>query len=153
MFLVFGMFVMIFSGFVMNLTSDAPTAVFFLILGCLCICGNYYLAQEASHDIAVKTQVLMEDSIHYVGAAAEYVPSPVVAKAEWALGRVVMKGRLSWLLLVLFPSFIGAYALRLFHYIDDDVFWVANLGFSVLAKLVFVGVLSLERYNHAHARC
>lgn len=136
------MFMMIFGGFVMNLTEDVPTAVFFLILSCLCICGNYYLAQDASRVIEVKTQVLMEGSMADGGGE-----SPVAIKAQWALGRVLMKGRLSWLLLVLYPMFVGAYALRLFHYISNDVFWVANLGFSVLAKLVFVGVLSLERYD------
>ena len=39
------------------LFADIPTAIFFLILSSACIASSYYLAQDASREIEVKTQV------------------------------------------------------------------------------------------------
>ena len=41
----------------LTLPADIPTAIFFLILSSACIASSYYLAQDASREIEVKTQV------------------------------------------------------------------------------------------------
>ena len=57
---------------------------------------------------------------------------------------MVLKGRLSWLLLYLLPLFPIAYVLRLMNIFSPDQLMVANFLCSVIAKLFFVGILSLE---------
>ena len=68
----------------------------------------------------------------------------MTTRKKWVLGRMVLKGRLSWLLLYLLPLFPIAYALRLLHVFTPDQLMVANFLCSVGTKLIFLGILSLE---------
>ena len=70
--------------------------------------------------------------------------SIAAASAEWAYERVMMKGRLSWLLIYVLPLFPITYALGLIKILDRDQVIASNMICSVFAKLIFVGILSLE---------
>ena len=56
----------------------------------------------------------------------------------------MMKGRLSWLLIYVLPLFPITYSLGLTGVFNRDQVIASNMICSVFAKLVFVGILSLE---------
>ena len=57
---------------------------------------------------------------------------------------MMMKGRLSWLLIYVLPLFPLTYGLGLSGIFDRDQVIASNMICSVFAKLIFVGALSLE---------
>jgi hypothetical protein len=57
---------------------------------------------------------------------------------------MMMKGRLSWLLIYVLPLFPITYLLGLTGVFDRNQVIASNMVCSVFAKLVFVGILSLE---------
>ena len=70
--------------------------------------------------------------------------SLAATNAQWAFERMMMKGRLSWLLIYVLPLFPLTYGLGLTGVFNRDQVIASNMICSVFAKLVFVGALSLE---------
>lgn len=80
-------------------------------------------------------------NLHHAGRNGR---SLAAASAQWAFERMMMKGRLSWLLIYVLPLFPITYLLGLTGVFNRNQVIASNMICSVFAKLVFVGILSLE---------
>ena len=79
--------------------------------------------------------------MHFLGRNGQ---SLAAASAQWAFERMMMKGRLSWLLIYVLPLFPITYLLGLTGVFNRNQVIASNMICSVFAKLIFVGILSLE---------
>ena len=125
--------------------------------------GNFYVAFKSSRDTqamaiaaAKKGNIDHEVMVHIIQYVFNFLSflsdqssgrnnrSAAAASAQWAFERMMMKGRLSWLLIYVLPLFPITYLLGYIGVFDRDQVIASNMICSVFAKLVFVGILSLE---------
>jgi hypothetical protein len=133
-FMIFAMWLMIFTGFAMNFTTNLYIGSFLCILSFVCILANFYVAFESTKELQNQFTKLVDRSNK----------NTLTYKAQWAFERLMMKGRLAWLLLYLLPTFPLVYVLTAFKVITVNQSFAGLMLCSVSTKLVFVGMLSLE---------